>query len=93
LQEVVWCGCNRLRNSTCVQRNLKPLTKLARGFTLCTPCTHHWWCHPMCYSRSWLGPGFPAAHRKHHLLLLPSGPDRIHGFLLRRTWGVNTTPV
>ena len=32
-----------------------------------------------------LRPGFPAAHRRIRLMLLPSGPDMIHGPQLHRT--------
>ena len=37
------------------------------------------------YSCRQLGLGDPAAHEKIHLMLLPSGPDMVHGFPLRRT--------
>lgn len=29
--------------------------------------------------------GYPTAHMRIHLMLLPSGPDMIHGFILHRT--------
>ena len=37
------------------------------------------------YSCRQLGLGYPAAHKWYHLMLLPSGPDMVHGYLLRRT--------
>ena len=37
------------------------------------------------YSCRQLGLGDPAAHEKVHLMLLPSGPDMVHGFPLRGT--------
>gem|GEM_PF-3931492 len=37
------------------------------------------------YRSSWLGSGTPAAPGKHHLPLLPPGPDGVHGFPLRGT--------
>ena len=37
------------------------------------------------YSCRWLDLGDPAAHENVHLMLLPSGPDMVHGFALRRT--------
>ena len=37
------------------------------------------------YPCRWLDLGDPAAHEKFHLMLLPSGPDMVHGFPLRRT--------
>ncbi|CEG21162.1 hypothetical protein BN1080_00055 [Planococcus massiliensis] len=37
------------------------------------------------YPCRWLDLGNPAAHEKFHLMLLPSGPDMVHGFPLRRT--------
>ncbi len=37
------------------------------------------------YSCRWLDLGDPAAHEKFHLMLLPSGPDMVHGFPLRGT--------
>ena len=37
------------------------------------------------YSCRQLGLGDPAAHERVHLMLLPSGPDMVHGFPLRRT--------
>jgi len=32
-----------------------------------------------------VGEGLSAAHKNFRLLLLPSGPDKVHGILLRRT--------
>ena len=37
------------------------------------------------YSCRQLGLGDPAAHERVHLMLLPSGPDMVHGFPLRGT--------
>ena len=37
------------------------------------------------YSCRQLSLGCPAAHEMIHLMLLPSGPDMVHGFPLRRT--------
>jgi len=54
-------------------------------FYLCKPCTYYRYDVPMRYLSSWLSLGYPAAHKNDHLLLLPSGSDRVYGFLLRRT--------
>ena len=37
------------------------------------------------YSCRQLSLGDPTAHERFHLMLLPSGPDMVHGFPLRRT--------
>jgi len=37
------------------------------------------------YADSRLKPGYLAAHEKHHLMLLGSPPDMVHGFSLRKT--------
>ena len=37
------------------------------------------------YPCRWLDLGDPAAHGMFHLMLLPSGPDMVHGIPLRRT--------
>jgi len=37
------------------------------------------------YSCRQLNLGNPTAHERFHLMLLPSGPDMVHGFPLRRT--------
>ncbi len=37
------------------------------------------------YSCRQLKLGYPAAHKRDHLMLLPSGPDMVRGCLLRRT--------
>jgi len=39
-----------------------------------------------------VGEGLSAAHKKIRLLLLPSGPDKVHGILLRRTQTMPTEP-
>src|SRR5690554_6868288 len=41
--------------------------------------------HNKRYSSSLLKPGTLASHKRIYLLLLPSGPDRVHRFLLRKT--------
>ena len=37
------------------------------------------------YSSAGVGEGWSAAHKNFRLLLLPSGPDKVHGIPLRRT--------
>ena len=37
------------------------------------------------YSSAGVGEGLSAAHKNLRLLLLPSGPDKVHGIPLRRT--------
>ena len=37
------------------------------------------------YSSAGVGEGWSAAHKNFRLLLLPSGPDKVHKFALRRT--------
>lgn len=37
------------------------------------------------YQSRQLNLGYPTAHMRIHLMLLPSGPDMIHGFILHRT--------
>jgi len=71
------------------EKNKKPchLDKTVKN----SPCTHSRYCIPKRYLSSWLSLGDPTAHRNDHLLLLPSGPDRIHGFPLRRTYA--STPI
>jgi len=39
-----------------------------------------------------VGEGLSAAHKSFRLLLLPSGPDKVHGVLLRRTQTMQAEP-
>ena len=41
--------------------------------------------HHKRYRSRQLNLGYPTAHMRIHLMLLPSGPDMIHGFILHRT--------
>jgi hypothetical protein len=43
-------------------------------------------------SSAGVGEGLSAAHKSFRLLLLPSGPDKVHGVLLRRTQTMQAEP-
>ena len=49
------------------------------------PCTFVSNAYHKRYRSRQLNLGYPTAHMRIHLMLLPSGPDMVHGFILHRT--------
>lgn len=74
-----------IRTNILLQDMQKPLIQnRMRGFAMYAVHLSSTAAHKR-YSCRWLDLGDPTAHEKFHLMLLPSGPDMVHGFPLRRT--------